>query len=154
MRCRKCREREQVNPLEFQKAIEEILRRNEIDDFFATNEFCTIKILAPSPRPLVIRRQGKRIIILEDDTGDLQLIERQPSGPEMELEITEEGTWIPIALREEYKRRPKSSVVHSEGCRTFRPIVLRRFEKFAVEWSRILLLRKFTAGTLRYARKC
>jgi hypothetical protein len=153
MRCRKCRELGQVDPLAFQRAIEEILRRNEIDDFFQANEHCTIKIFAPSPRPLVIQRRGKHVIILEDDTGDFQLVERQPSGPEMEFEIADDGTWIALSLRDEYKRRAKSAVIYSDGCRNFRPIVRRRFEKFAAAWGRLLLLRKFTSGTLRYARK-
>ena len=135
-----------------QRAIEEILRRNEIDDFFYANENCSIKIVAPSPRPLVIRKAGRRLVILEDDTGDFQLIERQPSGPEMEFEIHEDGTWEIASLREEYKR-PKRVIVYAEGCRNIRPVLQRRQQKFASEWSRILLIRKYASGILRYARK-
>jgi hypothetical protein len=154
MRCRKCQEKENIEASALQQAIEEILKRIEIDDFFAANENCTIKILPPTPRPLLIRRAGSRIIVVEDDRSEFIETIREPSGPEIEFEVLDDGTWAIAGLREEYCRRAKRSIVYEDdGCRVVRPIRQRRFQKFAAEWANNLLIRRYVSGTLRYARK-
>ena len=136
-----------------QRVIEEILLRQELDDFFRINENCTIKIQPAAPRPLVIKKYSGRVIILEDDTSDFLTIKCDPSGPEIEFEILDDGTWANASLREEYSRRGKRAIEYVEGCRVVRPVRQRRQQKFAAEWSRKLLTRKYASGILRYARK-
>ena len=153
MSCRKCRERELIDPLAMQRVIEEILRRIEIDDFFLAHENCSIKITPPTPKPIVIRKSRGRVVVVEDDTSEFITIEREPSGPHAEFEILEDGSWAIAFLREEHKRAGKKAIEYIEGCRTVRPIRQRRQQKFASEWSRNLILRHYPCGTLRYARK-
>jgi hypothetical protein len=136
-----------------QRVIEEILRRVEIDDFFQAHEHCTIKIIPPTPRPLVIRKSKGRVVIIEDDTSEFVLTERELSGPHAEFEILDDGRWAIAFLREEHKRRGQKAIEYADGCRTVRPIRQRRQQKFAAEWSRKLITRSYASGTLRYARK-
>jgi hypothetical protein len=153
MSCRKCRERELIDPLALQRVIEEILRRIEIDDFFQGHENCSIKIVPPTPRPLVIRKSQGRIVVIEDDTSEFITTKCESSGPHAEFEVLEDGSWAIAFLREEYKRHGKKAIEYIEGCRTVRPIRQRRQQKFAAEWSRNLIIRHYPSGTLRYARK-
>jgi hypothetical protein len=153
MRCRKCREKDKIEASALQQAVEEILRRIEIDDFFAAHENCAIKILPPTPRPLLIRKAGNRIVIVEDDTSEFIEVGRAPSGPEIEFEIQDDGAWAIAYLREQYRPRGKRSIEYIDGCRVIRPVRQRRFQKFASEWGRNLLIRRYFSGTLRYARK-
>lgn len=153
MRCRKCQKKETIEASALQQAIEEILRRIEIDDFFATHENCTIKILPPTPRPLLIRKAGNRIVVVEDDTSEFIDVGRPPSGPEIEFEIQNDGTWAIACLREKNCPRGKRSIEYIDGCRVIRPVRQRRFQKFASEWGQNLLIRRYFSGTLRYARK-
>ena len=153
MSCRRCKERAQIDPRAMQRVIEEILCRMEIDDFFQTHEHCTIKILPPTPRPLVIRKSKGRVVLIEDDTSEFILTEREPSGPHAEFEILDDGSWVIAFLREEHKRRGQKAIEYINGCRSVRPIRQRRQQKFAAEWSRKLTTRNYASGTLRYARK-
>jgi hypothetical protein len=77
MRCRKCKERETSDAQAMQQAIEEILRRIDIDDFSRGYENCIIKILPPTPSPLVIRKSKVRVVVIEDDTSEYS---QQPSN--------------------------------------------------------------------------
>lgn len=153
MRCRKCKVQEQVDARALQKAIEEILRRIEIDDFFRAHENCSIKILPPTPRPLLIQKVRGRITVIEDDTSELMFTRREPTGPHAEFEILEDGSWDIAFLREAYKSKGKKAIEYIDDCRVVRPIRQRRQQKIAAEWSRNLLVRQYAAGTLRYARK-
>jgi hypothetical protein len=153
MRCRKCRGKEQIDAQALQKAIEEILRRIEIEDFFQAHENCIIKILPPTPRPLLIRKIRGCVTVIEDDTSELIFTEREPTGPHAEFEILEDGTWDLAFLREAYKRKGKKAIEYIDDCRVVRPIRQRRQQKIVAEWSQNLLIRQYAAGTLRYARK-
>ena len=153
MRCRRCRERERIDPLAMQRVIEEILRRVEIDDFFLAHEHCTIKILPPTPRPLVIHKSKGRGYY---HRGRPERIHPNRAGavrPHAEFEVLDDGSWIIAFLREEHKRRGQKAIEYADGCRTVRPIRQRRQQKFAAEWSRKLTTRSYASGTLRYARK-
>ena len=153
MRCRKCKEKKQFDAQALPKAIQEILLRVEIDDFFQTHENCAIKILPPTPRPLLIKKMRGRVVIIEDDTSELIFTDREPVGPHAEFEILEDGTWDLAFFREAYKRKGKKTIEYIDDCRVVRPIRQRRQQKIAAEWSQNLLIRQYAAGTLRYARK-
>jgi hypothetical protein len=151
MKCRKCKERESVDARLMQRVIEEILTRKDVRDAFLSHENCIVKIEPPRPVPLLIKKSRGRVVILEDNSSDFILThqDRSPSGPEIEFEILEDGTWEVAAFRERYRKKSKRAIEYIEGCRVVRPVRQKRQIKAAVEWGRALVTFEHSSGILR-----
>jgi hypothetical protein len=151
MACKKCKEREVIDSSIMQRVIEEILVRQGISDIFLKSENWLVKIAPPKLGTLLIEKSGGRITILEDDIGEYSLSGLEPSGPEIEFEILDDGTWTVAALRERYRKKSKRAIEYIEGCRMIRPIRQKRQNKAAAAWAQALVIRKYVSGILRYS---